>query len=270
MMRVTIHMVSGRDYWPLTEAVREDRRELWLMAARRVDSLPQLRAAAGRVRSVLTDGPRTRAEIVERIGLDSLGWNGVGLLVDLVRVPPSGTWEQRRADLYGLAEDWLGPSDATAEEGLALLVKRYLAAFGPASRKDLASWSGLRPQTLAPMLERLRLRRFRDEAGGELLDVPGGALPDPETPAPPRFLPTWDAVLLTHARRTRILPERFRARVFHPKTPHSVPTFLVDGRVAGSWRGERGRVRLEPFERFPREARRELDEEKERLEVFLS
>jgi hypothetical protein len=149
-----------------------------------------------------------------------------------------------------------------------LLVRRYLGGFGPASRKDIASFTGLAPATLEPVIGRLGLRRFRDESGGELLDVSRAPLPDPDTPAPVRFLPTWDVTLLVHARRTQILPERHRPRVFDTKTPHSVATFLVDGQVAGTWREEKGRVRLEPFERLSREVRREVDEEASRLEVF--
>jgi hypothetical protein len=120
------------------------------------------------------------------------------------------------------------------------------------------------------VLERLKLRRFADERGGELLDLPRGPLPDPETPAPVRFLPTWDATLLVHARRTQILPERYRSRVFDTKTPHSVPTFLVDGCVAGTWSEERSRVKLKPFERLSRDARAELEEEAHGLEAFLA
>jgi hypothetical protein len=101
---------------------------------------------------------------------------------------------------------------------------------------------------LTPAIESLRLRRFRDERGGELLDLPRAPLPDGETPAPVRFLPVWDATLLVHARRTQILPERYRPLVFNTKTPQSVSTFLVDGRVAGTWRQERSRVAVEPFE----------------------
>jgi hypothetical protein len=114
---------------------------------------------------------------------------------------------------------------------------------------------------LTPVLARLALRRFRDEAGGELLDVRGAPLPDPDVPAPVRFLPTWDASLLVHARRTQILPERFRPLIFNTKTPHSSPTFLVDGRVTGTWRYEGGRIRVSPFEPLPRSVRRGLDEE---------
>jgi hypothetical protein len=112
------------------------------------------------------------------------------------------------------------------------------------------------------------LRRFRDEQGVELFDLPDAPLPDAETPAPVRFLGTWEAALLVHARRTQVLPERYRGLVFNTKTPHSFPTFLVDGAVAGTWRYEESRVRLEPFDPLPRPVRRELDEESERLAAF--
>jgi hypothetical protein len=268
LMRVTIHIVSARDYPLLAEGVRRERRDSWLKAHGGRADARKIAGAVRRARSFLAEGPRPRSELVDRLGADNVTWNGVGLWLDLVRVPPSGTWEQRRADLYAAADDWLGPSAATAEQGREQLVRRYLGGFGPGSLKDLASWAGLPPSVLAPVVERLRLRRFRDERGGELLDLPRAPLPDPETPAPVRFLPTWDATLLVHARRTQILPERYRARVFNTRTPHSLATFLVDGQVAGTWRYERGRVRLAPFERLPRETRRELGEEAERLVAF--
>jgi len=191
--------------------------------------------------------------------------NGVGLWLDLVRVPPSGTWERRRADLYAAAEDWLGPADISPEEAVEHLVRRYLEGFGPAAPRDIADFAGLPARGLAPVLERMRLRRFRSEDGEELVDLPRAPLPDPDTPAPVRFLPVWDAALLVHARRTGILPEEHRPRVFNTKTPHSVHTFLVDGNVAGTWKFERGRVRIEPFGKLPRSAQRELREEAERL-----
>jgi hypothetical protein len=270
LMRVTIHMISRREYWPAVEAIREGRRTGWLKATRNPEGAVHMEAQARRVRAALAGGPRRRAEVVAELGLDSATWNGVGLWLDLVRVPPSGTWEQRRADLYGLAEDWVGPPDGTRERGLELLVRRYLGAFGPASRRDLASWAGVPAATFHPVLERISLRRFRDERGGELLDLPRAPLPGADVPAPPRFLPTWDATLLVHARRTQILPEAYRPLVFDSKTPHSVSTFLVDGRVAGTWTPERGRVRLEPFDPLPRAARRELEDEARRLEGFLA
>lgn len=139
--------------------------------------------------------------------------------VDLVRVPPSGTWEQRRADLYGLADDSVGNSSPTETEALDRLVRRYLGGFGPASLNDLSSWAGLQLGTLRPVVERLGLRRFRDERGGELLDLPRAPLPDADTSAPVRFLPTWDATLLAHARRTQILPEPYRPLCSKPRPP---------------------------------------------------
>jgi hypothetical protein len=183
-------------------------------------------------------------------------------------VPPSGTWEQRRAHLFQTAERWIGSEDVGVDDALDHLVSRYLAGFGPAPAADIASWAGLKVGDIAPALERMALRRFRDEDGKELLDLPRAPLPDPETPAPVRFLPTWDAVLLVHARRTGVLPERFRPLVFSTKNPPSVPTFLVDGAVAGTWRYEGGRVEIEPFERLDSSVLRELRDEAERLAAF--
>jgi hypothetical protein len=185
-----------------------------------------------------------------------------------VRAPPSGTWERRRADLYALAESWIGAPEVSVDDGVEHLVRRYLTAFGPATRPDIALYTGLPQRAIAPALERLRLRRFRGEGGEELLDLPRGPLPAPDTPAPVRFLPTWDATLLVHARRTGILPEEHRPRIFTSKNPHSLPTFLVDGAVAGTWRYEKGRIALEPFGRLDRGTERELREEAERLAEF--
>lgn len=153
---------------------------------------------------------------------------------------------------------------------MELIVCRYLGGFGPASRKDIASWAGIPVSTIAPPLERMRLRKFRDEQGGELLDLPRAPLPDADVPAPVRFLPTWDATLLVHARRTQILPERFRAMLFDTKTPHSFPSFLIDGQVAGTWKHENGRVVVSAFEPLPRATRRELDDEATRLAAWLA
>ena len=271
LMRQTIHVVSARDYPLLAEAIREPRRAWWRRVQRHQVEGLDMEAVAALLREHLAAGPRRQAELTSLLaaeGFPAVAWSGAGLWLDLVRVPPSGTWEQRRADLYGLADDWLGRWSVTGAEGLEHLVRRYLGGFGPASVQDTASWAGLPVTTVRPVLERLGVRRFRDEQGQELFDLQRAPLPHPEAPAPPRFLPTWDATLLVHARRTQILPERYRSLVFNTKTPHSVPTFLVDGAVAGSWRYERGRVRLEPFDTLPRQARRELDEETERLEAF--
>ena len=126
---------------------------------------------------------------------------------------------------------------------------------------------------MTPGIEALEpLRRFRNEAGKELLDLPRAPLPPRDTPAPPRFLPTWDAALLVHARRKRLLPEDYRPLIFHTKAPQSFPTFTVDGAVAGKWRVERVKDKatlvLEPFEGVSRLAERELRDEGERLVRF--
>jgi Winged helix DNA-binding domain len=268
LMRGTIHLVSRRDYWPLAAAIRRDRQRWWLRIQRVGATDANMRKLADRVRELLRHGPLTRSELIGRLGVETTVWNGVGGWVELVRVPPSGTWERRRADLYATAEEWIGPSLATEAEGLKLLVRRYLGGFGPASAGDIASWAGISLATLTPALEAMRLRRFVGEDGGELLDLPGAPLPDPGTPVPARFLPTWDATLLVHARRTQILPERYRGRVFDTKTPHSFPTFLVDGRVAGTW-SRRGRIELQPFDRLTRGIAARLRDEAERLEGFL-
>ena len=265
LMRVTIHLVSAREFWLFAMGVRQARREWWLRQ-RKVDAR-ELEHGAERLRAALADGPRS----VKELGDLASGFVGnASLWVDLVRVPPSGTWERRRADLLALAEDWLGPCDVTEEAGVEHLVRSYLRAFGPGAPRDVASWAGVPVGAVASAIERLDLRRVRDEQGRLLHDLPRAPLPDPETPAPVRFLPHWDASLLVHARRTGVLPEHHRERVFSTKNPHSVGTFLVDGAVAGSWREEQGRVVLEAFEPLPSSVVREVEGEAERLEAFVS
>jgi hypothetical protein len=271
LIRSTIHMVSAAD-WPLFAAgTRNVRREWWLRASRSETSKIDVEAVLDRVRGLLAERPRRQAEMIKLLeaeGNPRIAWITAAQLIDMVRVPPSGTWEQRRADLYGLADDWIGRSSASGEQGQEHLVRRYLGGFGPAPLADIANWAGMTRGLLRPAVERLELRRLRDEAGRELLDLPDAPLPDPDTPAPVRFLPTWDATLLVHARRTLILPEAYRPLVFNTKTPHSVPTFLVDGAVAGTWRHEKGRIEIKPFGDLSRSARREIDDEAERLAAF--
>ena len=267
LMRVTIHLVSRADYWPFALATRTARRERWLRSVRDAPSAAAMAGAARTLRRRLAeDGQLRRADVEQLLGKTRA--HGIGLWLDLVRVPPSGTWERRRADVYGAAEDWIGPPEITARAAAEHLVQRYLEGFGPATAKDVASFTGLTVTALKPALSALELCRFRSEDGEELLDVADGPLPDPETPAPPRFLPTWDATLLVHARRTGLLPEEHRSKLFGIKTPHSVPTFLVDGAVAGKWRHERGRIELEPFGRLDGATRRALGAEAERLAAF--
>jgi hypothetical protein len=225
------------------------------------------------VRGYLAEGPLKQAEIQKMLTADGFPrevWSGVQLWLDLVRVPPAGTWATPRAHVYGLAEHTVPEPAPSEEEGQELLVRRYLGGFGPASAKDVSSFCGWSVTAARRVLQRLELRRFRDEAGGELLDLPGAPLPSADTPAPVRFLGQWDAVLLVHARRAQILPEGHRPVVFARTKPQSVPTFLVDGRVAGTWRHVDGAVRCEPFHELPRAALRELQEEAERLAQFYA
>ena len=279
LMRNTIHLVSRADYRPLALATREARRASWLRGHRGSLTEGQMEAAARTLRAALDDGAPIRAgAVAEMLGREIA--MGVGGWIDLVRVPPSGTWERRRADLLAAAADWIGEpvavepraprvdrraeADAAAEH----LVRRYLRGFGPASRRDVASFTGLPPAALAPVLERIELRRFHSEEGEELIDLPRAPLPPAETPAPPRFLPTWDATLLVHARRTGLLPEEHRPKLFSVRNPQSSPSFLVDGRVAGLWRHANGRIELDPFARLDRATQRALREEADRLAAF--
>jgi winged helix DNA-binding protein len=267
LLRSTIHAVSRADYWPTALAVRAERRRWQLRANRGTPSAEEFAAAAEKLRdAIAASGPMRQAEIDKLLGPGLRG--GAGLWVDLVRVPPSGTWNRRRADLYHLADEWVGPPEGTAEAGVDLLVRRYLTGFGPATRKDVATWAGLPVATVAEVLDRLPLRHFRDEAGADLVDLPRLPLPDADTPAPVRFLPNWDASLLVHARRSGILPEQYRPRIFHTRAPQSFPTFLVDGAVAGTWRYADGRVTLEEFHPQPASVRKQLRAEAERLEAF--
>jgi hypothetical protein len=192
----------------------------------------------------------------------------LGLWVDLVRVPPSGTWERRRADRLALAEDWVGPPDATEEEGLVHLVRAYLRGFGPASWRDIASWAGIPVADARRAEEAIPLARFEDEGGHDLVDLPGAPLPDPQTPAPARFLPHWDNSLLVHARRTGLLPEAHRPRIFSTKNPFSVGTVLVDGRVVAGWSLKEGRVVVDPYEALSTRDERAVEREREALEAF--
>jgi len=265
LLRSTIHLVSRADYWPFAHATRAARRRQWLRAT---DATPQAMAAAARaVRRALGERTLSRAELEGLVGKPRA--NAVGAWIDLVRVPPAGTWERRRADVFGAADVWLGDEPALDERAAAEhLVRRYLAAFGPASRKDVATFTGLAPAVVRPLLARLELRTFRSESGERLLDLRDQPLPDPETPAPPRFLPTWDAALLVHARRALILPEEHRPKLFHVRLPQSLPSFLIDGQVAGTWRFQDGEVALAPFAPLPDAAMAELEAEAARLASF--
>jgi hypothetical protein len=266
LQRVTIHLVSRRDYWPFALAVRTERRRWWLRQNR--SSAAEQAAAAERLRAQLADGGQLKqAALAQAAGSAT----GAGLWVDLVRVPPSGTWERPRADLYALAEGWVGPPPPLSDdEAVQHVVRRHLGGYGPSTPKDIAGWAGLPVGRVAAALETLRLRRFRAEDGRELVDLPRLPLPDPATPAPVRFLPKWDATLLVHSRGTGILPEEYRPILFTSKNPQSLATFTVDGAVAGSWTWDGERVVPSPFERLDDTARAEVDAEAARLATLYA
>ena len=281
-MRNTIHMVAAADYAPFTDAVRAARRAQWLRVEKRAAGL-DMPAVAEALHRYLADGPLTQPRLVALLAADGFpkeAWVGAQLWVDLLRVPPSGTWEKPRAHLFALAEQVLtraGPRPATraepdddtvVEAAQHLLVTRYLRAFGPASPADVGSFTGLPITVVRAVLARCDLRSFRSETGGELVDVPDAPLPDAGVPAPVRFLGTWDATLLVHARRTQLLPEPYRRRVFATSMPRSVPTFLVDGQVAGTWTYTGGQVVTTPFHDLPAATCRAVRAEAERLAAF--
>jgi DNA glycosylase AlkZ-like len=264
LMRGTIHLVSLADYGLLGSAVGAPP---WLR--------PELAAVADRLHDhVRAFGrePRTRREVFDWLrtehGLDHDGgeglWYGLRIRGRLTHAPETGIWRPPGTTRYvTIDHEPAEPGSARIE-----LVRRYLAAFGPATRADVSEWSGLRVRDLAPALAALEpLRRFRDERGRELLDLPRAPLPPPDTPAPVRFLPRFDNLLLSHKDRTRVLADEHRGAVIEGGWVEA--TFLVDGAVAGVWRVDGGRVRAEPFAPLPRAARREVEDEAARLEAWL-
>ncbi len=272
LMRCTIHMVAGVDFWPMCAGIRASRRQWWLGIAksRQINDI-SYDAVAEVLRDELADGPRPRIDLIaamEGAGYSKALWEGAGLWLDMVRIPPSGTWERRRADRYGLGEQWVPPTLVSESEGLRLLLTRYLGAFGPATLADAATWAGVPRARLGPVAAEMQLREYRDEAGAELVDLGDAVLADPESPAPVRFLPTWDATLLVHCRRSGILPEEFRKAIFHTKNPQSVGTVLVDGAVAATWAWRNGQVEVDELAKLTISQRRQVADEAEQLTAF--
>lgn len=279
LMRGTIHLVTGRDALAMRPVVQPvlERGFAHSQYPRKLAGvdLAEVEAAG---RALVEQTPRTPAELG---ALLEARWPGkdAGALsqalryrLPLVQVPPRGVWGQSGQTTLTTAEAWLGKPLAS-EASPEALVLRYLAAFGPASVKDLQVWSGL--TRLGEVVERLapRLRAYRDEHGQELWDVPDAPRPDPETPAPPRFLPDFDNVLLSHADRTRIITDAYRQRI---TTANGVlpGTVLVDGFVRGIWKLQRERdtatLLIEPFKRLSAEDRAAVAEEGTRLLTFAA
>lgn len=270
MMRGTLHLVSARDYPVFWTALRD--MPTWYDDTHLAHAL------------VAVDGARKLAEQAPLTHKDGLAYletehghdddltrrrifHAVRRRAHLLHVPESALWKGRPLAVFHPHTE---PEPVDVLAARTELVRRYLGAFGPSTRADIADWSGLRVADFAPALEELEpLRRFQDENGRELLDLPRAPLPPGDTHAPVRFLPKWDNTLLAHADRRRVLPEELRKTVIG-KNGDVTQTFLVDGVVAGSWSSDKkGKVALVPFAPLPRVARREVEDEAARLEAWL-
>jgi hypothetical protein len=265
-IRQTLHLVTLGDY-ALIRAAMSERNYFW--------ETPIAKQLAPDVRKLAADGPVASADAIAYLeqnhrltGVSARrAWQAARMRAHLVHHHETALWDARPEGRFVPLDE---PEALVPVEARAEVIRRYLAAFGPSSLRDMDQWSMMRTPQLKASLALLEpLRRFRDEQGRELYDVPRGALPDPDTPAPVRFLPKWDNVLLAWADRTRVLPEAYRKRVIR-MNGDVAQTFLVDGFVAGTWSAEDGRVLTTPFAKLSRPAQRELKEEAERLEAFLA
>jgi hypothetical protein len=275
LLRGTLHLVAARDAIGLRALVQPGIEGVLygsspLRTAVGIVDMDELTAA---VRAWLEERPRKRSELVREIAVrwpdadaDPLAF--AMYLLPTVQVTPRGLWRRSGGSAFTTIEAWLGASPDPAAE-IETLVVRYLAAFGPATPADAQYWSGVRG--LGEIFERLRPRSriVRDEDGRELFDVPRATLPDPDTPAPVRFLPEYDNVVIGHKDRTRIVPEGI------PRwTEVGWGSVLVDGTVAARWRlvetKTEGTLRVEGFRPLARRERAEIREEGARLAAFLS
>ena len=283
LMRSTLHLVTAADYPWLRRAIQPA-----LTAA--ADSIATRRGGKGEFdpgeiveagRRFFAEEPHTYAELSAllaemhpNVDIGSMRYT-VRTHVPLVQVPTDTRWSYPGQPRFTLAEGWLGqpvPVDEQHDDDLRDLVHRYLAAFGPASVTDIQTWSGL--PKLKEQIEPFKgdLVVYRDERRRELLDLPDAPVPDGDEPAPERFLPEYDNVLLSHQKRTRIVADEHRKRVYLPGLRVS-PTFLVDGFVAGTWKVEKARgtatLVLDPFAKLPKASRDALVDHGERLVRFV-
>jgi hypothetical protein len=273
LMRWTLHAVTARDCLalrPVLQPVME--RRMQACFGRHLAGV-DLGRLAELGRALVEQEPRSLGDVGQLLSAE---WprhepralaHALTALAPLVHVPPRGIWGRNGRAVQTTAQRWLGRPLERATEPDELIV-RYLAAFGPATVADIRTWSGLTGVRTAIDRLRPRLRSFRDEQGRELLDVLDGPLPDPDTPAPPRFLPDYDNAVLAHADRSRIVDDARRRRSATPKT------FLVDGFVGGTWRLIRARgiyaLEISPWDAIAREDRIALAEEGMRLLTFVA
>ncbi len=278
-MRATMHLVTAADCtalrpWVQPVLAQSFASQHFARQLRGVD----LDAVIAAARVLLTDGQLTRPELGAALAKlwpardpASLAY-AVTYLLPVVQVPPRGIWGERGPVRWTAADAWIGRprGEPPAPDQL---VMRYFAAFGPASVRDAQVWSGL--TRLQEIVDRLgsRLRRFRDESGRELLDLPAGPRPNPGTPAPPRFLPEYDNVLLSYADRSRIVTGG-RSIPLPPGNGGAKGTLLVDGYFRGTWRATRSAgkatLRIEAFDRLPGHDGQDVAAEGTRLLGFIA
>jgi winged helix DNA-binding protein len=280
LMRTTIHLVTARDalaLYPVTRPVHTRTVYSSTLDAHALADMDIAKLlAVGR--ALVEERPRTRAQLTPLL---AERWPGrdagalaraVNYLLPMAHVPPRGIWGSSGQTTLTTLESWLRRSPGgDAFPDAAIL--RYLAAFGPAAVADIRTWSGL--SRLAEVVERLRpgLMVFRDTSGRELFDLPDAPRPDPDTPAPPRFLPEYDNALLSHADRTRIVCDEHRKRLI-TRNGRSFGTVLVDGFVRATWRIKRDRssatLMVGTLERTSREDLAALKAEGARLLDFAA
>ena len=274
MMRRTLHLTTAEDYMCFRSALQSlhTRGLNAYFTKQQVNGLEKDRLLA-EIRAYVQEKPRTNGELRAKIAemIPNMGERllyMVRISLPLIQTYPGGAWGVGGSPAYTEATTWLGRSFVSEAEGLCTLIRSYLLAFGPASVKDLQTWSGL--SGLAPAIDALRaeLTTFRDEQGRELFDLPGAPLAEAERPAPVRYLPDFDNVMLAYDNRSRIIADAYRPFVF-PGNSMVLPTFLVDGFVSGVWKIERtsagAKLLIQPFEPLANQVCQELQEEGERL-----
>ncbi|MFE6714144.1 winged helix DNA-binding domain-containing protein [Streptomyces sp. NPDC057695] len=282
-MRSTVHTHTARDAVSLRGLAQPGAidRELALFVSRGGLDGVDLDRLADLACALVEERPRTPKELREELlphwpGADPQSLSvAARCLLPLVQVTPRGLWERGGQVALTTTDQWFDGLEAAAAAGPADLdetVLRYLGAFGPASVKDMQAWCGLTRLGVAFERLRPRLLAFQDERGTELFDLPDAPRPDEDTPAPPRLLPEFDNLLLSHADRTRVVAADLRGRTWSGNQAHRV--FLLDGFLAGIWRLDEGKERttltLEPFARVTRSDRAALVAEAERTLLLMT
>jgi hypothetical protein len=253
LMRGTLHLVSARDYAPFHAALVPSLRRYYSRTSFKGTPM-QVEALAERALTFASE-PRTYAELREHLGGEAQFFR-VRFHAPFVHAPPI----TRRPRLVA-ARSWLDVEEVPREEAVAHLVRRYLAAFGPATARDAARWAGIPVSVVRAALERLRTI----DVGDGLLDLVRAPRPG-EVAAPPRLLPLFESILLGYDDRSRFITKEHYDRVMLGGIV--LKAFLVDGIVAGVWRIERGTLTLEPFAPLPRVARRGVEEEARDVAAF--